>query len=162
MTASTLNEVNQVVSRRIAQLQADIAEAEGLLASYRDELEPLLKIAAVASNGDRQTDVSPAAPSVAVIETPAVGVAPMPDTLAEVIPSRRWSHFQLPPRYRRFIDRFYTSEKVTRDDMKAWYKRLNPSIQPNSLDTVTGEIVRHLTMKRILKPCGENAWTIVR
>jgi cell division septum initiation protein DivIVA len=169
----TLNEVNEVVAKRIHQLRKDIEEVETRLAMYRAELEPLLKIAKVAESlvsGTKETVESSATPSNGSVEAPAKH---SPKVLEEEEEeeedikshshSRRWSHLRLAPRYRRFIERFSSNENITRNDIRSWYRRaLNPSIQDNSLETAVQQIIRELTTKRVLQPRGEDTWVVVR
>lgn len=161
---STLNEVSEVVTKRIAQLQKDIADAEALIALYREELNPLLKIAQVTSLTKAQGAASATtAPAQPVTETAPAAPQQESDWLRDAIPSRRWSQYHLAPRYRRFLDRFGTAGKVSREDIRSWYKRaLNPEIQDNSLDTAVQQIIRELSNKGILKTCGDNLWSVVR
>lgn len=160
----TLVTVNEVVTRRIAQLQADIAEAEALLALYRAELDPLAKIAEVtaavtattvptvaAAQQAARADSESAAP-----ESPDP-VAPAPEPVA--IPSSRWSHLDLQPRFRRIVDQFAPKGEFTREELNEWYERaISPGIQRNSLMTTSLEATKALVTAGVLKPLGHDRW----
>lgn len=158
----TLNTVNEVVTRRISQLQADIAEAEALLALYRAELDPLAKIAEVtaavtavptvtAAHQAARADPEPDAPAA----EPAAPEAPEP----AAIPSHRWAHIDLQPRFRRIVDQFAPKGTVTREEINEWYERtMSPGIQRNSLMTSTLEATKALVTAGVLKPLGHGRW----
>lgn len=138
-TPSALTAINEVVTRRIAQLKTDIAEAEAILASYREELEPLTKIAQVAAS------------------------LPLPVTAAgyesDAIPSRRWAHLNLQPRWCRVIDQFAPKGTVTREEINEWYKRaLSPGIARNSVMTMSLEVTKSLVSEGVLKAIGPDRW----
>lgn len=163
----TLVTVNEVVTRRIAQLQADIAEAEALLALYRAELDPLAKIAEVtaavtattvptvaAAQQAARAD-SESAPEPEVISEPAAPEAPEP----VAIPSSRWSHLDLQPRFRRIVDQFAPKGEFTREELHEWYERaISPGIQRNSLMTTSLEATKALVTAGVLKPLGHDRW----
>lgn len=158
LNSSTLNEVNEVVSRRITQLRSDISEAEVLLASYRAELETLLKIAEVTAPSAVSNSTAPEpAPEPTVF-------APSEPSLKPIFaaPPRRWSRVHLPPRYVRFIDRFSDNDRITRDDIRSWCRQQNPNIQDNSVETSVWKITHDLTEKRLLKSLSDGTWVVVR
>ena len=161
----TLVTVNEVVTRRIAQLQADIAEAEALLALYRAELDPLAKIAevtaavtattvptvAAAAQQAARADSESAAPEAPAPEAPA------PEPVA--IPSLRWAHLDLQPRFRRIVDQFAPKGTFTREELNEWYERaMSPGIQRNSLMTTSLEATKALVTAGVLKPLGHDRW----
>lgn len=151
-TDNTITTVNEVVTRRIAQLQADIAEAEALLAIYRAELDPLAKIAEVTA-----TVTVPAA----TVQPQAVRVEPEPAPIPEpeTIPSRRWAHLDLQPRFRRIVDQFAPKGEFTREELHEWYERaISPGMQRNSLMTTSLEATKALVTAGVLKPLGYDRW----
>ncbi len=158
----TLNEVNEVVAKRIHQLRKDIEEVETRLAMYRAELEPLLKIAEVAEglvSVSKETVESSPAP----VQQPVEVIEEEEEEEASKEMPRRWSRVNLAPRFRRFLVRFADAERVSRKEIGSWYRRaINPSIQDNSLDTMTSEVVRKLSAKGILVPDGKDSWRFVR
>jgi hypothetical protein len=138
-TPSALTAINEVVTRRIAQLKTDIAEAEAILASYREELEPLTKIAQVAAS--------------LTLPVTAAGYG------SDAIPSRRWAHLNLQPRWCRVIDQFAPKGTVTREEINEWYKRaMSPGIARNSVMTMSLEITKSLVSEGVLKAIGPDRW----
>lgn len=167
INTQSLAEIHAKATARVAQLRADIEEAQKLLSSYEQELTPLLQIMKVtAPMSPELTEESPTPSPAAqmreaveeVLETegPAQGVE-------TVIPSRRYSQYKLAPRFRRFLDRFGNNETVQRREIAAWYRRaLSPGMADNSLCAMVSEITRTLVAKGILAREGEGVWRVVR
>lgn len=153
----TLTTVNDVVTRRIAQLQTSIEETEAILAGYRSELDPLLKIAQLTALA------VPLAVPLAVEPVAVEARAPVAGDVEDVVLSRRWSRFNLPPRHLRFLDRFGESDRIHRKEITDWYKRaLGPWCMPGSLVSIVSEITRSLVKKGILRKIDRGIWSIVR
>ena len=159
-------EIHTKASSRIEQLRADIDEATKLLRSYEDELTPLLQIVKLTAPAAPAAPAEAPHPAVTLREAVDEVLAtegPVEETEEQVIPSRRYSQYKLAPRFRRFLDRFGNNEKVTRKEIAAWYRRaLSPSVQDDSLMTITSEITRTLTAKGILSRESDGVWKFVR
>lgn len=143
--SSALTAINEVVTRRVAQLQTDIAEAEAILARYREEIALLLKVSQVTGAG---------APAAAI---PAPVTEPVP-------PSRnRYNPYRLPPRDQRAVKHFAEwSKPFTREDIAGWYRsEVNPKILPRSLAVEICNMTRRLTAKGFITPHDEGSWKIV-
>jgi hypothetical protein len=163
MTQS-IAEIHSKATARIEQLRADIEEVTKILHSYEDELTPLLQIVKLTAPAEAPAEAHP--PAVTLREAVAEVLAtdgPVEETEEQVIPSRRYSQYKLAPRFRRFLDRFGNNEKVTRKEISAWYRRaLNPSVQDDSLMSITSEITRTLMTKGILTRESDGVWKFVR
>ena len=144
--SSALTAINEVVTRRIAQLKTGIAEAEATLARYREEIALLLKVTQVTGAG---------APAAAAIPAPVTEPVP---------PSRnRYNPYRLPPRYQRAVNHFAEwSKPFTREDIAGWYRRaVNPKILPRSLAVEICNMTRLLTARGFITPHDEGSWKIV-
>jgi hypothetical protein len=163
MTQS-IAEIHSKASSRIEQLRADIDEATKLLRSYEDELTPLLQIVKLTAPAEATAEAPHPAVTLRELVDEVLGTeGPVEETEEQVIPSRRYSQYKLAPRFRRFLDRFGDNEKVTRKEIAAWYRRaLSPSVQDDSLMTITAEITRTLTAKGILSWESDGVWKFVR
>lgn len=148
--SNTITTVNEVVTRRIAQLQTEIATSEANISSYRAEIELLLKITQVT-----KVDVTEPAPVTAPVTEPV----PPTETGEDLIPSRRWSYLRLPERLNRFIDHFAPKGIVTREEINAWYGRvLSPGIQRDSLMNASLLLTKTLVAHGVLKALDSNRW----
>jgi hypothetical protein len=101
------------------------------------------------------------APKVAVVSPPADDIPedekndgmgdPAFNPSGTPLKPHRWSHFSIPPRHRKFLDKFGHQEFVTRKEIKEWYlDEVNPMIQPASLLTNISHLFRTLSDKGIL------------
>lgn len=154
--SNTITTVNEVVTRRISQLQTEIATSEANLSSYRAEMELLLKVTQVT-----KVDIKSPDPVTAPITEPVPSTEPVPptETGEDIIPSRRWSYLRLPERLNRFIDQFAPKGIVTREEINAWYERvLSPGIQRNSLMNASLGITKTLVAHEVLKALDSNRW----
>lgn len=155
-----LKEIQAKVEARVKQLDADIEEARALLEKYESERAPLIKILAAMGVVNPLEEIAaelrvpPSQPDDQGEEYPPADDPPAVDAPHPSIPPgkpHRWSHYSLPPRHRKFLDRFGHQEFVTRKEIKEWYlNEVNPLIQPQSLATNIHHLFRTLADKGIV------------
>jgi len=161
MEDELLKEIREKVEAKVKQLDADIEEAKALLEKYESERAPLIKILAAMGV------VNPLEEIAAEIKWPPSHVddqgeeyppedddpptAEAPRTSVSPGNSHRWSRYSLPPRHRKFLDKFGHQEFVTHKEIKEWYlNEVNPLIQPHSLATNLHQLFRTLADKGIV------------